>query len=132
MRGNPDKIKGKGFDVNPQNINRSGANRNSIAAVNVELEANGYHAASKKDIIDCYLRLVNIDLPELTEMVNGSKNPALVRVVGKGILSGKGFDIIERMLDRAIHKPTQKIENENTNKQITQITYIDAIGDSDT
>ena len=24
MRGNPDKIKGKGFDKNPQNINRKG------------------------------------------------------------------------------------------------------------
>ncbi len=59
LNGNKD---GNGFDKNPQNINRTGANRKSIASVNVDLESNGYQAASKNDIIDCYLRLINIDL----------------------------------------------------------------------
>lgn len=36
-RGNPDKIKGKGFDANPQNINRTGANRGSISEIMKEL-----------------------------------------------------------------------------------------------
>jgi len=99
-----------GFDKKPGNINTTGANRKSIASVNVDLEANGYKAASKQDIIDCYLRLINIDLKELGAMVTGEEQPAMVRIVGKAILSGKGFDVIEKVLDRGIGKPQNTTE----------------------
>ena len=106
LNGNKD---GNGFDKNPQNINRTGVNRKSIASVNIDLEANGYKAASKQDIVDCYLRLINIDLKELGKMVTGEDQPAMVRIVGKAILSGKGFDVIEKLLDRGIGKPDSKM-----------------------
>lgn len=99
----------KGFDKNPQNINRTGANRKSIASVNLDLEANGYKAANKQDIIDCYLRLINVDLKELGKMVAEDTQPAMVRIVGKAILSGKGFDVIEKLLDRGIGKADSKL-----------------------
>jgi hypothetical protein len=105
-----DNLVGKGFDANPQNINRTGANRKSIATVNVDLEANGYKAASKQDIIDCYLRLINIDLKELGDMVKDDSQPAMIRIVGKAILSGKGFDVIEKVLDRGIGRPDNKTD----------------------
>ncbi len=99
-----------GFQKNPQNINKTGANRKSIATVNVDLEANGYKAASKQDIIDCYLRLINIDLKELGDMVKDDSQPAMIRIVGKAILSGKGFDVIEKVLDRGIGRPDNKTD----------------------
>ena len=107
LNGNKD---GNGFDKNPQNINRTGANRKSIASVNLELEENGYKAASKQDILDCYLRLINIDLKELGTMVKDDEQPAMIRIVGKAILSGKGFDVIEKVLDRGIGKPDNKTD----------------------
>tara|TARA_B110000908_G_scaffold5463_1_gene6966 strand:+ start:3925 stop:4329 length:405 start_codon:yes stop_codon:yes gene_type:complete len=103
-----------GFQKNPQNINRTGANRKSIATVNVELEAGGYKAASKQDILDCYLRLINIDLKELGTMVKDDEQPAMIRIVGKAILSGKGFDVIEKVLDRGIGKAVQTVDQNNT------------------
>ena len=103
-----------GFQKNPQNINRSGANRKSIASVNVDLEANGYKAASKNDIIDCYLRLINIDLNELKVMVIDESQPAMIRIVGKAILSGKGFDVIEKVLDRGIGKAKDEVITNGT------------------
>jgi hypothetical protein len=111
MRGNPDKIKGKGFDKNPQNINKTGANRKTISAVNIELEGLGYTEATKNDIISCYLRLVQIPIPELEAKVKDGTQPALIRIVGKAILGGKGFDVIEKILDRGIGKPDQKYEH---------------------
>tara|TARA_R110000803_G_scaffold61223_2_gene120986 strand:+ start:55 stop:444 length:390 start_codon:yes stop_codon:yes gene_type:complete len=105
-----DNLVGKGFDANPQNINRTGANRKSISSVNVELETNGYVAANKKDILDCYLRLINIDLKKLGEMVKDDDQPAMIRIVGKAILSGKGFDVVEKVLDRGIGKPDNKVD----------------------
>ena len=106
MRGNPDKIKGKGFDKRPQNINRSGANRKTISSVNLELEKIGATEANKKDITSCYLRLIQLTIPELENKVKDGTQPALIRIVGKAILSGKGFDIIEKMLDRSVGKTT--------------------------
>lgn len=121
LNGNKD---GNGFDKNPQNINRNGANRKSIASVNIDLEANGYKAASKQDIVDCYLRLINIDLKELGKMVTGEDQPAMVRIVGKAILSGKGFDVIEKLLDRGIGKADSKLTLEGGDKPI-QISFED-------
>ena len=112
------------FAKRKQDINRTGLNRKSIASVNLELEAKGYKAASKQDIVDCYLRMISIDLPELTEMIKDDKQPAMVRIVGKAILSGKGFDVIEKMLDRGIGKADSKLTLEGGDKPI-QITFED-------
>lgn len=99
----------KGFAQNPQNINKKGQPRKTIHIVNKELEEMGVSEATPKDIKGCYLRLMNISLGELTEMVNNKDQPSMVRIVGKAILSGKGFDVIERMLDRSLGKATQEL-----------------------
>jgi hypothetical protein len=107
---NPENIIGKGFDKRPENINRTGQNRKTISSVNLELENLGYTEATKQDITSCYLRLIQIPIPELESKVKDGTQPALVRIVGKAILSGKGFDVIEKILDRGIGKATGTIE----------------------
>ena len=99
-----------GFQKNPQNINRNGRPRKMIADVIDELEKQGIKAATKPDIQDIYMRLINIEIPELEKIVKDAEQPVLVRIVGKNILSGKGFDIIEKMLDRSIGKAEQKTD----------------------
>ena len=116
MRGNPDKIKGKGFDKRPENINRTGQNRKLISAVNKDLEENGFKEATKTDILSCYLRLIQLPIPILTDKVKDENQPALIRIVGKEILSGRGFDVIEKILDRGIGKPDQKL---NVDAEVT-------------
>ena len=99
-----------GFQKNPQNINRNGRPRKMIADVIAELEKQGIKAATKPDIQDIYMRLINVEIPELEQIVKDTTQPVLVRIVGKNILSGKGFDIIEKMLDRSIGKAEQKTD----------------------
>ena len=99
-----------GFQKNPQNINRNGRPRKMIADVIAELEKQGIKAATKSDILDIYMRLINIEIPELEKIVKDEEQPVLVRIVGKNVLSGKGFDIIEKMLDRSIGKAEQKTD----------------------
>lgn len=125
MRGKKDIAKfAKGFDKNPQNINKTGANRKTISKVNIELEADGYQEATKTDIVSCYLRLIQLSIPDLEVKVKDDKQPALIRIVGKAILSGKGFDIIEKMLDRGIGKPDIKLEHSGQiNSEIKTIDY---------
>ena len=99
-----------GFQKNPQNINRNGRPRKMIADVIAELEKQGIKAATKPDIQDIYMRMINVEIPELEQIVKDTAQPVLVRIVGKNILSGKGFDIIEKMLDRSIGKAEQKTD----------------------
>lgn len=99
-----------GFQKNPQNINRKGRPRKMIADVIAELEKQGIKAATKSDILDIYMRLINMEISELEQIVKDPKQPVLVRIVGKNILSGKGFDTIEKMLDRSIGKAEQKTD----------------------
>jgi len=118
-----ENIIGKGFDKRPQNINRTGANRKTISKVNIDLEEAGATEASKKDITSCYLRLIQLTIPELKAKVKDSEQPALVIIVGKAILSGKGFDIIEKMLDRSIGRADVSGNLDNGDNKIT-IEYI--------
>ena len=99
-----------GFQKNPQNINRNGRPRKMISDVIAELEKQGIKAATKSDILDIYMRLINMEIQELEQIVKDPMQPVLVRIVGKNILSGKGFDIIEKMLDRSIGKAEQKTD----------------------
>lgn len=92
-----------------ETMNPNGRPRKTISAVNVELEASGATEATKQDITSCYLRLIQLSIPELEAKVKATDQPALIRIVGKAILSGKGFDVIEKVLDRGIGKPDQKV-----------------------
>ena len=115
----------KGFDVNPQNINRKGQPHKTIAAVNINLEAEGHTEASKQDIVSCYLRLINLPIPELERLVKDDTQPALIRVVGKAILSGKGFDVIDKVLDRGIGKAIQSVDVTVSDKEAPVINFVD-------
>ena len=98
----------KGETANP-----NGRPRKTINSVNKELEEQGIKPATANEIKDIYLRLINMEMAELKKLVEDLKQPALIRIVGKKILSDKGFDIIDKMLDRAIGKAQQQIEFNN-------------------
>ena len=113
----------KGFDKLPNNINKNGRPRKTINSVNKELEEQGIKPATANEIKDIYLRLINMEMAELKKLVEDLKQPALIRIVGKKILSDKGFDIIDKMLDRAIGKAQQAVDVTTNGKELTQSPY---------
>jgi 3-methyladenine DNA glycosylase AlkD len=106
----------KGTTLNP-----NGRPRKTISSVNKELEEQGIKPTTANEIKDIYLRLVNMEMTELKALVENQKQPALIRIVGKKILSEKGFDIIEKMLDRSIGRATQQI-NVNDITPVIEVT----------
>jgi hypothetical protein len=109
----------KGETANP-----NGRPRKTISSVNKELEEQGIKPTTANEIKDIYLRLVNMEMTELKALVENQKQPALIRIVGKKILSEKGFDIIEKMLDRSLGKPNQSIDiglTEDARKEIQSL-----------
>jgi len=112
------KVKGgKGGEIHllekGETANPNGRPRKTINSVNKELEEQGIKPTTANEIKDIYLRLINMEIAELKKLVEDLKQPALIRIVGKKILSDKGFDIIDKMLDRAIGKAQQQIEFNN-------------------
>lgn len=103
--------------------NPNGRPRKLVGDVIKDLEDAGVKPATKVEIQDCYLRLINLEMAELEARVKDGKQPALVRIVGKAILGGKGFEIIEKMLDRSIGKAEQKMEVDlsTTKKDISKL-----------
>lgn len=99
-----------GFDVNPQNINRKGRPRRLVSGVIKELESKGVERVSQTDVRDTFLMLINLEIEELEEITKSKKHPAIVRIVAREMLGGKGFDVIEKMLDRAIGKSEENIK----------------------
>lgn len=111
---NPDSIKGKWFDANPQNINTAGRPKKGIALVNAQLAEQWIHPATKADIEANYMAMLQLGQDTLTEMANDKKQPMLIRIIAKNMLWWKGFDIIEKMLDRWIGKAKQMEEIKQT------------------
>lgn len=104
-----------GFAQNPENINRKGRPRKLVSGVIIELKNKGVEKVSQSDVKDVFLMLINLETNEIKEIINDEKQPAIIRIVGREMLSGKGFDIIEKMLDRAIGKAD---ENVNIDSQV--------------
>lgn len=113
--------------------NPNGRPKKTIRVVTDELKAAGYTAAKPLDITECYMTLINLPMDELKTRVEETSQPAMVRIVGKAILSGKGFDVLERMIDRSHGKAVQQIDisAEVTTKDIIAKAFPDPINPED-
>lgn len=99
--------KAKGFDKNPNNINRRGRPRRLVSSIIQDLKEKGIVQVKAIDIVEAFEMLFNLESKEIAEIANNDSNPYFIRRVAKEMLSGKGFDIIERMIDRVHGKPKQ-------------------------
>ena len=105
-----ENIKGKGFDVRPENINRKGRPKKTVTTIVTELKAAGYERATASTVMEIYEYMIGLDSAKLLELSNDTQQPIIISLVCKAILSNKGFDMLEKMLDRAHGKPTQRRE----------------------
>lgn len=110
---------GKGdFSANPQNINLKGRPRRLVSNVISELKEKGVKSVSQTDIKDTFLMLINLEISEVEELIKDDKCPAIVRIVGKEMLGGKGFEVIEKMIDRAIGKSEETVNHKGVDVAI--------------
>ena len=95
--------------------NPNGRPKNLFTQIINELKELGYERVTITNIIEAYEFCLGLDKEKIVEITNNEKSPMFLRIVGKGMLSKKGFDIIEKMIDRAHGKTTQKVESMQLN-----------------
>jgi hypothetical protein len=72
-----------------------------------EYKALGFEPITKAQIKEAYEILINLPEEVIIAACKEKKSPMLIRIVGKSMLAGKGFEIVERMIDRAQGRPAQ-------------------------
>lgn len=96
----------KGETANP-----NGQPKKTIRLVNDELKKEWYEMATRADIESAYVGMVWLPKRRLFELQHDPSQPMLIRIVAKSLLSGGWFDVLERVLDRAIGKAKQPLEH---------------------
>lgn len=96
-----------------------------LSTIVAELRAQGYERATAGTIADAFETLLNVPEDVLAEMVKDKTKPMSLRIVGKAMLTAKGWEVLQAMLDRAHGKAKQGMDHTTNGKEIT-VTFVDA------
>ena len=110
----PKSLVGKTFRDRPQDINKNGYTRRTTIAILREMKSRGYNELTKEDVKAMYLTMIDMPREELEEIRTDDNAAVFTRIVAESLLSGRGYEILEKMLDRAIGKPTQELSADIT------------------
>lgn len=106
--------------------NPKGRPKKGISYVNEQLSKEWYKPASRWDIEANYMAMIQLPQEMLTKIAWDLTKPMLIRIIAKNMLWGKGFDVIEKMLDRGIGKATQR-EDLNVQGSLTLADWLIAL-----
>ena len=81
-----------------------------LSTITAELKAKGYERATANQVADAFETLMNVPQDELAKMVKDEKAPMSLRIVGKAMLTAKGWEVLQAMLDRAHGKAKQQMD----------------------
>ena len=92
-------------------LNPKGPTPKLLSTITAELKAKGYERATANQVADAFETLMNVPQNELADMVKDEKAPMSLRIVGKAMLTAKGWEVLQAMLDRAHGKAKQQIDH---------------------
>ena len=93
-----------------------------LSTIVAELRSQGYERATANQVADAFETLLNVPEDVLTEMVKDKAKPMSLRIVGKAMLTAKGWEVLQAMLDRAHGKAKQAVALEHGEQKHT-ITF---------
>jgi len=109
-------LRGKGFDANPQNINRKGRPIKPVLAMK--------HVGYKlHEINDTIQQMIGLDAEGLMKIWENPKATILERTIASALRKGieKGnLDGVETLLNRVYGKPSEKVDITTQGEQITK------------
>ena len=90
-----------------------------LSTIVAELRAKGYERATAGTVADAFETLLNVPEDVLAEMVKDKTKPMSLRIVGKAMLTAKGWEVLQAMLDRAHGKAKQAIDHTTGGEKIS-------------
>jgi hypothetical protein len=91
-------------------LNPKGPTPKLLSTITAELRSKGYERATANQVADAFETLMNVPEDVLKTMVSDPKAPMSVRIVGKAMLTAKGWEVLQAMLDRAHGKAKQSVD----------------------
>ena len=82
-----------------QVLNPNGRPKKLVSTILADLKNKG-ELVTRHMVTETYQVLMSLNEEQLKEIANDREQPMINRIVAKEMLSKKGFDIIERMMDR--------------------------------
>ncbi len=103
----------KGFDANPQNINRSGRPRKQLSYIIEEIKEMWYKQPSQSEVIEICLVMLTFTADDLSIILNNEDYPMIMRIIATRMIWDRGFETVEKILDRWMGKPRQSTDIAN-------------------
>lgn len=98
-----------------------------LSTIVKELRAKGYERATAGTVADAFETLLNVTHEDLVKMGQDPKSPMSLRIVAKGMLNAKGWEVLQAMLDRAHGKAKQSTDITTGGERIT-VTFAPSNG----
>lgn len=117
--------KGKTQNLKPfkkgQSGNPKGRPPKTMSAINAKLKAEGHEVVTPSVIYECFSLLIGLNEDKLKEIIKDTDNPRPLRLAAEEMLGKNGWDIIEKMLDRAHGKARQSVDVTSQGERIEAI-----------
>lgn len=92
-----------------------------LSTIVAELRAEGYERATANQVADAFETLLNVPEDVLANMVKDKHKPMSLRIVGKAMLTAKGWEVLQAMLDRAHGRAKQAIDHTIGERMNTEV-----------
>lgn len=109
----------KGVSGNPK-----GRPLKLLSSINKELSEAGYERVTASQISEAYETLFNLPKKKLMAYARDDKSPMFIRIIIKAMLSGKGPEMLEKMMDRAHGRAVQNMKINNGQPLVKQVFKI--------
>lgn len=97
--------------------NPKGRPRTTVSKMITEFEDAGLVVPTAQEVSRIYVCIASLKEEELVAMVKNKELPMMTRIVARNVLSKKGIDILERIIDRAYGKE-QRIDITTNGKDL--------------
>lgn len=95
----------KGTSGNP-----FGPPKKLVSGLLADLKAAGYERIGAGVVVEAIESLIGMSETDLRRISHDKAQPVAVSIIAKGLLSKKGFDALQAMLDRAHGKAKQQVD----------------------
>ncbi|QIG88353.1 hypothetical protein G6R40_01190 [Chryseobacterium sp. POL2] len=113
-------IAGKGFDKNPQNINRKGRPRKTYTVINDIFKDKGIQPVSKSEYIELFSRIMNATEAEINTLKSDKNTPLALRIILAELSSKNKNKIIRDLRNFMFGQSQQEIIQTVKARVITQ------------